>query len=134
MTRKHDWQLCLEAFVHERKSMPFAWGTNDCTIFAADCVQALTGVDVVPAEARGYTTERQAARILKERGGLIGIATAAMGEPLPPLLAGIGDVVLSKAGAHDMLAICNGGTCIAPGPDGLVHLGMATATMCWRVA
>ncbi|MBK5203845.1 MAG: hypothetical protein JJD98_00100 [Polaromonas sp.] len=134
MTRKHDWQLCLEAFVRERKSLPFAWGTNDCAIFAADCVRAMTGTDVALPALRKHTTELQAARSLKRHGGLVGIATAAMGEPLPPLMAGIGDVVLSKAGERDMLAICNGGTCMAPGPDGLVQLAMATATLCWRVA
>lgn len=132
MTRHHDWQLRLEAFLRARRSTPFAWGANDCTVFAADCIEALTGVKVLP-DLRDYATERQAARLTKTHGGLVGIATAALGEPIPVLAAGIGDVVLSRAGERDMLAICNGGTCIAPGADGIVHLGMSTATMAWRV-
>lgn len=28
-----------------RRSVPFAWGSNDCRLFAADAVQAMTGVD-----------------------------------------------------------------------------------------
>lgn len=131
--RKHDWQLCLETFLRERRAMPFAWGTNDCAIFAADCVLAMTGTDVALPELRKHRTELQAARALKKHGGLAGIATAALGDALPAAMAGIGDVVLSKAGERDMLAICNGTTCLAPGPNGLAHLDMATVSMCWRV-
>lgn len=111
--------------------MPFAWGQNDCAVFAAAFVHAITGEDFAPK--RRHKTELQAARELKKRGGLIGIATAALGASLPPLFAGVGDVVLSKAGERDMLAICNGSTCMAPGPNGIVYLSMATASMCWRV-
>jgi hypothetical protein len=129
--RKHDWQTRMESFVRERQCMPFEWGTNDCAVFAAAFVHAITGVDFAPA--RRHKTELQAARELKKRGGLIGIATAALGDPLPPLMAAVGDVVLSKAGERDMLAICNGATCMAPGPHGIAYLSMATASMCWRV-
>ena len=131
--RLHDWQLKFEAFVKERRAMPFAWGANDCCTFAADCVEAITGVDCA-SQLRGHSTAKQAYRALQQHGGVAGIATAALGQPVPVLSAQIGDVVLSKSGERDMLAICNGGTCLAPGPDGLVSLGMDTATMCWRVA
>lgn len=133
MNKLHNWQIYYEAFVLSRMGEPFAWGANDCATFAADCVRALTGVDPAAKGLREHTTELQAARALKAHGGLIGIATAALGPPLPALQAQVGDVVLTKAGERDMLAICNGATCIAPGPHGLVHLGMDTATACWRV-
>lgn len=131
--RFHDWQIRFERFVRERSNLPFAWGTNDCAIFAADCVQALTGTDVALPELRTHTTDLQAARLLKKHGGVAGIATAALGAPLAPLLAHVGDVVLADMGNGDTLAICNGGTCMAPGPAGLVHVGMDTARACWRV-
>lgn len=132
-TRYHDWQIRFERFVRERAALPFAWGTHDCAIFAADCVQTLTGTDVALPELRTHTTELQAARLLKKHGGVAGIAAAALGEPIAPLLANVGDVVLTDMGGGDMLAICNGGTCMAPGPTGLVHVGMDTARACWRV-
>ena len=125
----YDWQIRLEAFLRARQSVPFAWGTNDCVIFAADCVQALTGVDHVPPKLRGASL-LQSARILKERGGVIALAAAALGEPLPAAFAQIGDVVLCKAGDQDMLGICNGSTALAPGPDGLVSV--ALGALCWR--
>ena len=134
MNKLQDWQLRFEAFIKERQALPFAWGTNDCAVFAADCVQALTGVDVALPELRTHTSELQAARLLKKYGGVQGIATAALGTPMHPLMATVGDVVLTESEGRDMLAICNGGTCIAPGPLGLVHLGMDSARLCWRVA
>lgn len=111
--------------------MPFAWGANDCCTFAADCVQAITGSDCAES-LRGHTTAKQAYRALQKHGGVIGIATAALGQPVPAAFAQVGDVVLSKAGKRDMLAICNGGTCLAPSANGLAHLDMASATLCWR--
>ena len=134
MNKLQDWQLRFEAFIKERQTMPFKWGVNDCAVFAADCVQALTGVDVALPELRTHTSELQAARLLKKHGGVQGIATAAMGQSVNVLQANVGDVVLTESEGRDMLAICNGGTCIAPGPLGLVHLGMDSARLCWRVA
>jgi hypothetical protein len=134
MNKLHDWQVRFEAFIASRNSTPFIWGKNDCAIFAADCVHALTGCDVALPAFRRHTTERQAARLLKRHGGVAGIATAALGSPVPATTAQVGDVVLAKAGGRDMLAICNGDTCVAPSPAGLVFIPMASASVCWRIA
>lgn len=131
MTRLHHWQTAYAAFMAERLAMPFAWGTNDCAIFAADCVLAITGVDVALPELRGHTTELQAARVLKAHGGVVGIATSALGEPVSSVFANVGDVVLCSADGRDMLAMCNGSTAMAPGPRGLVPVAMGA--QCWRV-
>jgi hypothetical protein len=134
MNKRHDWQVRFEAFIAARTAKPFTWGTNDCAIFAADCVHAITGVDVALPAFRRHATERQAARLLKRHGGVLGIATAALGQPVPASTAQVGDVVLTKAGGRDMLAVCNGATCIAPGPHGLAVLPMADISLCWRLA
>ena len=130
--RYHDWQIRFERFTRERSNMPFAWGSNDCCGFAADCVEALTGAKHFKG-LRGYSTELQAAKLLKEHGGVVGIANAVLGDAISPLLATVGDVVLTNAGGGDTLAVCNGQTCMAPGKDGLVSMGMDTARLCWRV-
>lgn len=131
--RYHDWQIRFAAFVATRQAMPFAWGSNDCCTFAADCVLAITGADVATSEQRSQKTALEAARLLEELGGVEGAAGAAMGIPISPMMAQVGDVVLVDADGRDMLAVCNGSTCMAPGPDGLVHIGMASARKCWRV-
>jgi hypothetical protein len=130
--RYHDWQLRLEAFIRERSSVPFAWGSNDCASFAADAVRALTGDRLLPA-LRGYTSVREALGALRHAGGLSGIATMALGGPLSPRVANVGDVVLVRIGKRDALGVCNGGTVLGPGVSGVVAVPMAQALRCWRV-
>lgn len=139
LPRLRDWQLRYEAFMLARFAMPFAWGTNDCCTFAADCVQALTGVDVAPPALRLHRTQAQAAAALAAHGGVQRIARAALGEPLPANAAGVGDVVLvkmrdSSGAVQKALAIyCNGSIAHAPSSLGLVPVSMRDAICCWRV-
>lgn len=132
MNRLHDWDLHLEAFVQARLRMPFAWGRNDCALFTADAVQAMTGKRLCE-ELRGHATARQALRVLAEVGGVRGVAARALDEPIPLLMAKVGDVVIIEVGKREALAICNGGTAIAPGPAGMVAVPMAHARAAWRV-
>ncbi len=134
MNKLQDWQIRFEGFIAQRSAKPFTWGTNDCAVFAADCVQALTGVDVAQPSLRKHKTELQAARLLKRHGGVVGIATAALGQPVPAMQAQVGDVVLAKSNGRDMLAICNGATCMAPSGTGLAVLAMPVDSVCWRLS
>lgn len=131
MKRLPDWQLRLEAFTRERASMPFAWGTNDCATFAAACVEAMTGVRPLP-ELRGYSA-LQAVRLIEERGGLRGIATEVLGEPIPAAFAAVGDVVLVRMGKADALGICNGSCAMGPGEAGIEMAAMGAVMAAWRV-
>lgn len=129
-----DWQLRLEAFAKARRAMPFVWGANDCCTFAADAVAAITGVATLHAGLRSYRTAKQAYRTIARHGGIAAIATAVCGQPQPAAFAGVGDVVLVTVGKRDALAICNGGTALAPSSAGLVAVPMAHARQCWRLA
>jgi hypothetical protein len=130
--RVREWQSRLAAVVSERMTAPFEWGRNDCCLFAADCVKAMTGRDPA-ADARGYTDEREAARIIKKLGGLGAIAATRAGGPeIAPMLARIGDVVYGTLG-RDCLGICTGETWHAPGEHGLLAAPMSTVKRAWRV-
>jgi hypothetical protein len=133
MTRLHDWQLRYAAFARERAAMPFAWGANDCCLFAADAVLALTGTDPA-AQLRGtYSTALGAMRVLKEHWGVAGLATNVLGASMPPALAGVGDVVLIETGDYHALAICNGTSVIGAGERGIVGYGIGAAKAAWRI-
>lgn len=133
LSRLHDWQLRLAAFVSERRCVPFAWGQNDCCLFCADAVQAITGHDF-GAELRGtYSSALEAARVLQERGGVAAIATAALGEARGPLFAGVGDVVLVEMDGRDALGLCNGLSVLGPSANGLTALGHDAIKATWRV-
>lgn len=132
MKRRPDWQLRLEAFARERADAPFAWGVNDCALFAADAVQAMTGVHLCPG-LRGYRGVRDGVRALAAVGGVRGLAGAALGEPIQVAFARPGDVVVVQAGKREALAVCNGQTAIAPGQHGAVAFPMKHALAAWRV-
>lgn len=134
LTKLPDWQLRLEAFVHARRTMPFVWGANDCCTFAADAVAAITGTTPLHADLRTYRTAKQAYRTIARHGGIATIATAACGKPQSAVFAGVGDVVLVSVGKRAALAICNGGTALAPSSAGIVAVPMAQAHKCWRLA
>lgn len=131
MKRYPDWQLRLEAFVRVR-SAPFEWAANDCALFAAGAVEAQTGVHLCP-ELRDYGNVREAMRALAAIGGVRALAARALGETIPVPFARIGDVVVVQAGKREALAICNGQTAIAPGPDGVIGFPMKQALAAWRV-
>ena len=133
MKRLHDWQLRFEAFARERQSQPFCWGRNDCCLFAADAVLAITGRDLAKRQRGTYSTASQALRRLRARKGVAGIATRLLGAPVPPLMARVGDLVLIEMDGMPALGVCNGTSLIGPGPDGIVAFGMGHAKAAWRV-
>lgn len=131
--RLQDWRTQFGALVQSRARTPFAWGRNDCALWAADCVWAITGADPA-ADLRGaYSTEFGAARVLLQRGGLAQIATDALGPPIAPLLATVGDVVLVRTAQGDALAVCNGDHLLGPTSNGLAVYSLADGLQAWRV-
>jgi hypothetical protein len=75
--RKEDWERRLHDFLEERSRVPFAWGTNDCALFVADAVNAVTGVDL-GADCRGkYSTEEEAIEAMRKMCGAGDVAAFA---------------------------------------------------------
>ena len=130
--RCRDWQARLQAFVCSRLHMPFEWGSNDCCLFVADGVRAITGHDPA-ADVRGkYRTERGALRMIQRFGGLQAIGAARFGAEIAPAFAQAGDVGLLTIDDRQSLALCAGDGWIGAGAQGLVRAPLAAATMAWR--
>ena len=96
VTRLENWPKALSAVLRQRAAMPFQWGVNDCLMFPADVVRALTSFD--PGERwRGkYHDEAGAMEIVREFGGVRELITAGIGfEPSEKIFAaGRGDIVM----------------------------------------
>lgn len=139
--RLEAWPGRLVAFIDERRAMPFAWGSNDCCLFAADAVAAITGVDAA-RKWRGYKTARGAASRIREARGiarLVETAAARHGWPeIAPAFARRGDVVLIEGdrpviNRRALGIVGPGGGLLLPGDDGLVTLPRAAAVRAWRI-
>jgi hypothetical protein len=131
--RFQDWPERLNRMVADSHHKPFAWGEHDCCLFAANTVLELTGEDYAKDLRGTYKSKRGAAKVLIEHGGMRGIATAALGKEVPPLMAQRGDIVLVQTEQGDTLAVCMGGYCVAPGLERLEMTPMKQAVTAWRV-
>ena len=142
LVRAEGWEARLREAVEAAREKPFEWGTNDCALFAADCVRAMTGTDLAAAFRGKYTTASGARRALMRfgEGSLEATVMAVLGEPIVPTLARRGDVVLFQSfppGAPpdgiEALAVCLGEVAASPGPQGLTYVPMSEWLKAWRV-
>lgn len=131
--RLPTWQTRFALLCMERQHRAFEWGAHDCCLWAADAVRALTGLDHAAGLRGSYATTAEAARRLAAVGGVRGLATAALGEPVAPGFAAVGDVVLFSQAGRELLAVCNGGSALAAGERGLEPVAMAGALAAWKV-
>lgn len=133
MQRFSDWPTRLAEFIEARRERAFSWGDSDCCLFVCDGVEVMTGADPA-ARWRGlYTTEKSARRLIRDNGGVAGLATLAFGGPVVAPLAGRGDVVLIDTPGGDALALCVGSVIAAQGEIGLEFHPMAAAKAAWKI-
>jgi hypothetical protein len=131
--RRADWMQHFDALVQQRLLQRFAWGSNDCVAFVADVLQAMHGRDTLAEFRTQRRCARQAQAQLAAGGGLdAGLARAGL-LPVPPAMAGVGDVVLLALGKRRrVLAVCNGAEALSPGRHGLAAMPMHRAVQAWR--
>lgn len=135
IARRPDWLPRLEAALARARFRPFRWGVQDCCLFPADCVRAMTGVDLARGWRGRYRSLRGALRLLAECGGVEGLAercAAPYGIPGWPAAAQArrGDVVLldAQAVAEGLLRMDFG----PGGPQCLAVVGLA-GTEAWAL-
>ncbi|URF05493.1 DUF6950 family protein [Cupriavidus campinensis] len=133
MKRLTDWPTRLADFIEARRARAFSWGDSDCCLFVCDGIEAMTGTD--PGERwRGlYQSEKGARRVLRDNGGVAGLASLILGSPRPPALAGRGDVVLIDTPGGEALALCVGANIVAQGVAGLEFHPISAAKAAWKI-
>ena len=139
MKRASNWPTIFAAFIERKRSEPFAWGSNDCCLFASDWVLAATGIDPAQSFRGKYATALGAARFLKANGGVRGIMRE-IGEPLGMVRVDAtkvqrGDLVIADTGNGESIGICAGSHATFVGKDGLLFapFDFQRAAHCWRV-
>lgn len=148
----------LHELLVSRAHAPFAWGTNDCALFAANAIQAMTGTDIAAAfrgkdGAAAYSDEASAlALIQKVTGSTATIATAVGdaaawcaqqhgliewtrdGKP-SPLYAQRGDLVVVENGGRLIAGILHltGRHVVSMAESGIVKLPPGSLRRAWKV-
>lgn len=143
LTRKPHWATRdFHAFLSRRCEIPFAWGTNDCALFAADAIEAITGTDIAAAFRGKYSDQAGALATVKEVCGGVSVVDAAawcaaqyeLEELASPLMAQRGDLVVVRNGENEIAAVVGlTGQVAAMTESGWVQLPMTDVLGAWRV-
>jgi hypothetical protein len=129
--RVKDWPARLVAYIESRRDMPFSYETgNDCALFCAGAVEAVTGLRPdIPA----YRTRAEARRIARDNGGLVAMTDAVL-KRVPVDKLGRGDIGYIEAGDSGQgLCVMYPPHAITPGPNGIQLLPVSMATIGWSV-
>ena len=142
--RLADWPTKLAGFLAERSDKPFAWGTNDCALFAADAILAMTGVDLA-ADYRGQYHGPAGAKLVldslvAQSGGfdlasmITSLAVRQGWDQVDARMAQRGDLVLFEGGHGPTLGIIGlNGAVMGPGTKGLEARPISDARLAWRI-
>jgi hypothetical protein len=146
MSRYFDWPERLITFLTERDATPLKWGKSDCTLFAADAVEAMNGSDPAHFFRGKYKNKKEAFVLLRRfSGGGLEETTEKIGNDMgyseiPPEFANSGDLALidcdnvdPEAKGLTMAILANPTTAIAQGKNGLVYVHDADIRRTWNI-
>lgn len=130
MNRVSDWEAALSEYINVMRHAPFEYGVNDCCMFAAGAVEAMTGVDAM-AEFRGkYDSALSAAKALRDIGqGSLEATIDAKFSEVAISQAKRGDIALFD----DSLGIVAGSFAWFVSDDGLERVQRADWQKTWSV-
>jgi len=144
MQRKDHWDTQhFDDFLLARVTMEFAWGTNDCALFAADAVEAITGVDIAEDFRGKYTTEKKAFALIASLTGGTTVADAAsycaakhgLVEHEFPLMAKRGDLVVVEDDSRLIAGVVHlsGRHVVVVGEGGLKRVPLTAIKRAWAI-
>lgn len=129
--RLENWPQKLAEVIEGARKRPFLWGEHDCSLFVADCVDAMTGSKHANQYRGKYKTAKGAAGILKKHGGIEGLVDSKF-DPMPRSFARRGDIaLLEMKGSPLGIVDVNRVACV--GENGLHFLPMNKTIKVWRV-
>lgn len=135
--RREDWRKRLGIYVDTLRRKPYAFGTQDCWLFVAGAVAAMTGEDYAKPHRGRYKTARGALGIVKRAGAsnMAEFAGLVLEEHASPVFAQIGDVMAipTKDAFGFSLGILNGERVLVVTPNGIDTRDRSEATRAFKV-
>ncbi len=134
ISRQPDWRPRLVAYLATVSAKPFAYGSQDCALFVAGAVEAMTGSDPA-AGYRGLYQSLKGGLKLLARDGLADHVTLlrATFEEIPIAFAGVGDIAVIGEVGMPALGIFEGEQILVLREDGLGLMPRPAATLAFRV-
>lgn len=132
MSRRTDWVAQMWAQVEDHSNAPFAWGINDCCLFVARVIDAMTETSHELDLASQYTDEATALDYIASHGSLETAVSFHLGNPSSGR-AQRGDAVLCANNGNPCVGICVGGNVACIGQNGLLFLPRQDITTRWEI-
>jgi hypothetical protein len=128
--RISTWEEALSNYIITKRHEPFEYGVNDCCLFAAGAVEAITGEDPM-SEFRGkYDSLKTSLKAIKDIGE--GTLEATMDGKFPEVAIGHaqrGDLAFF----NDSVGVVVGGFAYFVSDDGLERINRSFWGKCWSV-
>lgn len=134
MERIPNWETALNRFLADRSTVPFAYGRNDCALFASDAVLAMTGKDPAQDFRGKYRSMTGSIRVLRSIGnGDLESTFSARFKEKPVSFAKRGDLVWDG----EAVGVCFGDRAVFVGEnaqrEGLFLVPMTAMKKAWAV-
>jgi hypothetical protein len=128
--RISTWEQALADYIAIKRHEPFEYGVNDCCLFAAGAVEAITGEDPM-SEFRGkYDSLKGSLKVIKEIGA--GTLEATLDGKFPEVAIGNaqrGDLAFFD----DSIGVVMGGFAYFVSDNGLEKVSRDMWDKCWSV-
>lgn len=128
--RISTWEEALSDYIAIKRHEPFEYGINDCCLFAAGAVEAITGQDPMPEFRGNYDSLKTSLKVIKEIGA--GTLEATMDGKFP-------SVEISHAQRGDLafldgsVGVVMSGFAYFVSDDGLERINRSLWDKCWGV-
>lgn len=132
MSRRDDWVERMWLAIEDHSDAEFLWGVNDCCLFVARVVDAMTDSGFELELASQYSDEESALSYIASHGSLEAAVTYHLGATAEGR-AIRGDVVLCANEGTPCLGICVGGTVACVGQTGLRFLPRSEIIARWAI-
>ena len=134
--KKPGWQQRMHEQLEAVRKHPFVWGQHDCAFFAAQVIDRMCGTTLF-AQLRidlGWRDAASAARMVAAaEGGMTGLVSGYLGEPVPRNLCREGDVMEVEIGGRRSLGIHEGHAVVAVSEEGRAIVPLQHAVHGWRL-
>lgn len=134
MRRHPDWRGRLVAYLGACAGRPFEWGRHDCALFAAGCIEAMTGEDHGGAFRGRYRSFKGGLKALRKAGHADHVAmVASLLDEVPVAYAQAGDLAMIETPEGAALGVVQGHRIYVLRPEGLASVDLLRAARAWRV-
>lgn len=131
--RRNDWASRMFAVIEQHLRRPFEYAQNDCSLFVARVVDAMTDSTFEAQILAEYKDEESALALIARHGSLSAAVSHYLGPPSNER-ALRGDVVMFDGGQGDAVGIWDGRQIVAMGESGLRSLRRTEVRQVWRVS